>query len=225
MTIYVQLTDARSSFLSMVNNVLIRLREPQVTSVTQTAYSTLIGKFINDTKRQVEDAYNWNCLYASTTVTTISGTSLYTLTGLGTRFKFPTANNINGRNQLINVPIQTIINYQQLAPIYSGIPTYYAFKGVNQKDMNVEFYPTPDSAYTIKFTTFAPQSDLMLDSDIIFVDSDVVVAGAYSRAIAERGEDGGLASSEAAMIFKGFLSDLISLEAGRFVESESWVAT
>jgi len=37
----------------LVNDVLIRLRGNEVTSVTDTSYSKLICKFVNDAKRQV----------------------------------------------------------------------------------------------------------------------------------------------------------------------------
>ena len=41
------------TYLELVNDVLVRLRETTVSTVTQTAYSSLIGKFVNDGKRQV----------------------------------------------------------------------------------------------------------------------------------------------------------------------------
>ena len=42
-----------TTFLQAVNDVLARLREVQVASLTETTYATLIGKFVNDAKRQV----------------------------------------------------------------------------------------------------------------------------------------------------------------------------
>ena len=50
------------TYLEIVNSILVRLREPTVSTVGLDAYSTLIGKFVNDAKRQVEDAYAWNVL-------------------------------------------------------------------------------------------------------------------------------------------------------------------
>lgn len=50
------------TYLELVNDVLIRLREQTVSTVSLTTYSTLIGKFVNDAKRQIEDAYDWNAL-------------------------------------------------------------------------------------------------------------------------------------------------------------------
>ena len=46
------------TYLELVNDVLLRLREQTVTTVSLTNYSQLIGKFVNDSKRQIEDAYD-----------------------------------------------------------------------------------------------------------------------------------------------------------------------
>ena len=46
-----------TTYLQAVNDVLVRLREEQVSTVTETSYSSLIGKFVNDAKRQIEDSY------------------------------------------------------------------------------------------------------------------------------------------------------------------------
>ena len=40
-----------TTYLELVNDVLVRLREPQVLSVSQNTYSSLIGKLINDAKK------------------------------------------------------------------------------------------------------------------------------------------------------------------------------
>ena len=75
------------TYLELVNDVLVRLRESTVTTVGETAYSSLIGKFVNDAKRQIEDSYNWNCLGSVITVTTAANTSSYSLTGAGQKFR------------------------------------------------------------------------------------------------------------------------------------------
>ncbi len=62
------------TFLELVNDVLIRLREPTVTTVTLNSYSTLIGRFVNDAKRQIEDAFSWNVLGQTVTVSTVAAT-------------------------------------------------------------------------------------------------------------------------------------------------------
>jgi hypothetical protein len=75
------------NYIQLVNDVLIRLRETEVSSVNDNAYSKLIAKFVNDAKRNVEDAYNWNAL--SDTLTAVTATDIfnYVLVGSGQRFR------------------------------------------------------------------------------------------------------------------------------------------
>lgn len=75
------------TYLELINDVLIRLRETTVATNGATTYSTLIGKFVNDAKRQVEDAFSWNVLGQNITLTTVAATYSYSLTGAGQNFK------------------------------------------------------------------------------------------------------------------------------------------
>jgi hypothetical protein len=52
----------------------------------------------------------------------------------------------------------------------------------------------------------------------------LVVQSAYARALVERGEDGGLNSSEAYQLYKAMLADYIALESTRYPESQEFVA-
>lgn len=213
-----------ATYLTLVNDVLARLRESSVASVTSTAYSALIGKLINDAKRQVEDAWNWDALRTTISVNTASSTTNYTVTGSGLRQKDVTVNDSTSKGTLINVPRQWIINQQQLATVQSGAPSYYAWNGTDGTDSKVEIFPTPNGVYALKFNMYVPQVALSADADVLVVPYEAVVAGAYARALVERGEDGGLNSSEAYGLFKGILADQIALEATRYVENDCWVA-
>src|SRR5574343_140787 len=213
-----------ATYLTLVNDVLARLRESSVSTVTETAYSTLIGKFVNDAKRQVEDAWNWDALADTLTVTTSAGTSTYVVTGSGLRHKDPTVNDTTNKVQLSNVPIQWIIDQQQLSTIQNAGPSYFAWNGNNGTDSKMEFYPTPNATLTIKVNLYVPQDDLSADGDVILTPWRTVALGAYARALVERGEDGGLSSSEAYGLFKSSLSDEVALESSRFVEYGTWVA-
>ncbi|TXH51572.1 MAG: hypothetical protein E6Q97_18125 [Desulfurellales bacterium] len=212
------------TYLEAVNEILLRLRENQVSTVSETAYSQLIGKFCNDAKRQVEDAWNWDALSTTITLNTVAGTTNYVVTGSGIRQRDITVNDSSNQAMLRNVPIQWILNQQQLSTVQSGSPVYFAWNGTDGTDSNVEIYPTPDGAYSLKFNMVVPQVNLTADSDTITVPSEPVIMGAYARALAERGEDGGLASSEAYGLFKSILADYIALESNRFIENDVFVA-
>ena len=45
------------TYLTLVNNVLKRLRERTVSTVEETSYSTLIAMLVNDAKQEVEQAW------------------------------------------------------------------------------------------------------------------------------------------------------------------------
>ena len=51
-----------------------------------------------------------------------------------------------------------------------------------------------------------------------------VILGAYARALVERGEDGGLNSSEAYGLYRSSLADAIAIESSRYVEKDGWEA-
>ena len=58
------------TYLNVVNNVLRRMREEEVTSVSSSTYSKMVGDFVNDAKRSVEDAWDWSALRTTLTITT-----------------------------------------------------------------------------------------------------------------------------------------------------------
>jgi len=79
-------------------------------------------------------------------------------------------------------------------------------------------YPIPDGAYTILFDVIVPQAALSADGTSVKVLDYLVTQSAYARALIERGEDGGTASSEAYALFRGMLSDAIAMESTRYPE-------
>lgn len=213
------------TLLELVNDVLIRLREPVVSTYTETTYSTLIAKFVNDTKRQVEDAFSWNVLGQTINITTASGTYSYALTGAGQKFQVMDAINATSNIGLKNTTFVDMNRKQNFSTIMTGIPSEYIFDGVSTSyDTKVTLYPRPDGVYSLMFALSIPQAVLAADSTVILVPDVVVAQGAYARALVERGEDGGLSSSEAYAIFRGMLSDYIALEGSRYPENQEFVA-
>jgi hypothetical protein len=214
------------TYLELVNAVLIRLREPTVDTVALSSYSSLIGKFVNDAKRQVEDAYDWNILGQEKTITTTSGTYVYSLTGVGQKFRV-SSDPLNTTSNVVmqNISVADMRQKQNFTPIVTNIPAQYCFEGVDGNgDAQVQLYGRPDGVYTIKFFVTIPQATLTSDSTSILVPDVLVEQNAYARALVERGEDGGLSSSEAYNLYRSMLSDYISLEATRFPESQEFVS-
>jgi hypothetical protein len=213
------------TYLELINDVLVRLRETQVSSSNETTYSTLIGRFVNDAKRQIEDAYGWNVLGETVTITTTPGTYIYSMTGAGQKFQVQDALNVTANVGMSNISFAQMNRYQNLVPIVTGIPEYYSFDGVdNNGDTKVVLYARPDNVYTIPFSLTVPQAPLTSDSTLVKVPDVLVVQNAYARALVERGEDGGLNSSEAYQLYRSMLADYIALESTRYPEAQEFVA-
>lgn len=212
------------TFIQLINDVLIRLRETQVTTNAETAYSALIGRFVNDAKRQVEDSYHWNVLGQTFTVTTNSGQHSYPLTGVGQKFSVQDVLNTTSFVSMMNISTSEMTRYQNLGAPATGIPSFYAFDGTTGADANVLLYARPDGVYTIPFFLTVPQPPLAADGTSVLVPDFLVVQNAYARALVERGEDQGLNSSEAYQLYRGMLADSIALESTRFPETQEFIA-
>ena len=212
------------TFVDLVNDVLIRLRETTVQSVAETPYSTLIGRFVNDAKRQIEDAFSWNVLGRTVTITTTPGQYSYPLTGVGQKFSVMDVLNTTSLITMNNVSFVEMTRYQNLGAPVQGIPSYYAFDGSTGADANVLLYARPDGVYSIPFFLTVPQATLSADSTVVLVPDFLVVQNAYARALVERGEDAGLTSSEAYQLYRGMLADSIALEGTRYPENQEFIA-
>ena len=207
------------TYLELVNDVLVRLRETTVSTVSETTYSALIGKFVNDAKRQIEDAYNWNCLAQTITVTTTAGTSSYALTGAGQKFRVNDALNTTSLIGLRNIEFVDMNRKLNLGAPSQSIPSEFCFSGVDGSgDTKIDLFPVPSGAFTLLFDLTIPQAALTADGTSVKVLDYLVTQNAYSRALMERGEDGGTTTSDAYVLYKGMLSDAIALESTRYPE-------
>ena len=212
-----------ATYLDVVNNVLRRLREPTVTSVNDTDYSAMIGVLVNDAKREIEDANDWNALTDTLTAVTSPNVFNYVLVGSRTRFRV-----IDVLNDTQNFALQyaptTWMNKQYLiTTAQKSAPTYYNFNGVDTNgDTQVDLYPIPDAVYNLRFNLVIPQADLSADNDRVIVPDHLVALLAYSKAIAERGEDSGVQSSEAYQMYRLALADAVAIERNHYDEEVVW---
>jgi len=212
------------TYLELINDVLVRLREKEVTSVTADSYTKLIGKYVNDIKTQVENAYNWNALTNTITVPTVNNVYNYVLTGAGQQFKVMDVINDTDNVTMKYVDNKRMNDYFLEEPLQYGSPTDYNFNGTQDGDILVDVYPIPNKVCNLRFNFFIPQAKLSTASDVILVPGDVVALGAYAKAIVERGEDAGMQSSEAWQLYRSALADAISIESGQFPNELNWYA-
>jgi hypothetical protein len=212
-----------TTYLQLVNNVLTRLRETEVSSVSDTPYSSLIGVFVNDAKREIEDAHDWNVLTQTLIVPTVAETRNYTLTGSGQRFR-----TVDVLNDTQDVPMQAVptnwMNRQYfLGNVQSSAPIYYNYNGISGDDTQVDVWPRPDGVYSLRFELIIPQADLTANADALLVPHHLVQMLAYAKAVGERGEDGGTSFSEIYQQYRLALADAVAIERNRYDEETTWV--
>ena len=211
------------TYLELVNNVLKRLRERTVATVDETTYSTLIGVLVNDAKSEVENAWNWSALRQTLTLTTTSGVFNYELNGTGNNFSVMDVVNENG-NFFMEYRTQHDFNqfYLNQTPA-TGSPRYYNFNGVSADgDTLVDLYPKPDTIYTVYFNIIQRTADLSAGTDKLTVPALPVQLLAYAKAVEERGEDGGVASTSAYATAQRVLNDAIAQDSQRHTEELEW---
>jgi hypothetical protein len=219
---------ALATYLSLVNDVLVRMREPAVSTVNENTVSALVGKFVNDAKREAADSYDWDAFNTAVTIATIANQyDGYSITGAGVRFKVMDV--INTSKQYILDPMDhATLDVQAFgtANPQKTTPFNYIFGGVDSNgDAMVKFWPIPDAAYNIRFSLVVPENDMVGDSDTTKLPKEPIVLNALARALVERGEDGGLSSSECYALAKKSLGDLIALELARSPENDAWYPT
>jgi hypothetical protein len=213
------------NYIQLVNSVLRRLRETEVSSVADNAYSKLIGEFVNDAKRQAEDAYPWNALSETLTASTAADIFNYVLVGSGQRFRVIDVLNDTSNTIVQNATTRWMDEQFLLTSVQKGSPAYYNFNGTNSNgDTQVDLFPIPNGVYEIRFNVIKPQVALSADADTLLIPSEPVIFNATARAMAERGEDGGIASGEMYAIYKQSLADAIAIESGRYIEESAWMA-
>ena len=217
---------ALPTFLSLVNDVLVRLREPTVSTVAENTLSTLVGKFVNDAKRECSDAYDWDAFNTAITITTTASQYTgYSLTGAGTRFRVINVLDITDYGSLLPSTVNEIERrvFSTASP-QNADPSEYAFKGVDSNgDSQVMLWPIPVKTSSIRFSLVVPETDMSADADTTKLAKEPIVLGALARALVERGEDGGLSSSECYALAKKALADVIAIELARSPENDAWI--
>lgn len=211
------------TYLDLVNNILRRLRERTVTSIDETAYSTLIGVFINDAKYEIENAWNWSALRKTLTVTTVADTFNYELNGTQNR-----ATVLDALNDTENVFLQYKTAHEMNDLFLNSTPekaspNYYSFNGISDDgDTLVDLYPIPNGVYTLRFNVVERTADLDAGDEKLLIPAQPVQMLAYAKAIEERGEDGGVNAGSAYITAQRMLNDAIAFDAAKHPEETLW---
>jgi hypothetical protein len=222
--------------LTLVNNVLERLREDTVTSVSDNVYSKLIARFINDAKADLEDInYEWSVYVTEIDFTILadSSTTTYTATGTNERSwlmrdfhddRVPAAYDItaNEVGQLMDAPHKVLKRQQQLDNNTSRTAIYpkaFAIKnnatGSGFELEIIDPVGTGETARSWRSYWYVPQDDLAIDgtddaTSILLPNRPIEMRAIY-YALNERGEEmgepGGVAEGRAGVALSAALEN------------------
>jgi len=215
------------TYLELVNAVMRRLRESEVSTVQGTgnsnSYARLIGDFVNEAKSQVEVAWDWSALRSTLTLTTTPNVFNYELNGTQNNFKV-----LDVWNDSDDIEMQyksaSWFNREFLtATPQTGTPMFYNFNGVSaDRDTQVDIYPIPDAVYDLRFNITQRNLPFSEDTDTTVLPTRPIILLATAMAIEERGEDGGQQSMNAYAASQSALSDEIAMDAARHPEDTIW---
>tara|TARA_R100001369_G_scaffold84890_1_gene118081 strand:- start:4 stop:675 length:672 start_codon:yes stop_codon:yes gene_type:complete len=218
------------TYRELINQVLIRLREDTITSDwsgnindsgTISAYHKVIGSLVNDSKRHVEERHDWLNLRETKDINTVAGTKNYNLSS-GQEIKIlDVINHTTGLH--LNQVSRVYINSVKYPTDDTGEPLYYAFNGSDaSNNLKIDLSPVPTEVHTLSFDIIKHQDALQAAATVLKVPSQPVILGAWARAIAERGEDGGTQSSLMAQESSEALKQAIMLDSGNTRYETDW---
>ena len=202
------------TYLDLINGVLRRLREDEVAAVDSTAYSAMIGDFVNDAKEVVEKAWDWTHLREIITVNTVASTNEYTWTGKGNPVEVIGAYN-DTANTVLNYASQDYFDRRKyIQGTEEGSVSEFTFRKIDSNGNTViEVWPTPNDVQVLRFNAKVEQPRLTALADKILVPWAPVLHLALAMAARERGETGGTSTAEYFSLADRYLSDAIASDA------------
>lgn len=213
-----------ATFLDCINGVLRRIRETEAITPTDTAYVKLIGDFVNEAKREVEDAWNWSVLRTTKTITTVGSTQNYEIPATNPRSRLLVVYIPSLKRDLKQATQDQMHEWNNLQGSVNGDPQYFSIGNSTSSTgvITLDLWPIPSSVLTVKVDCVVPQADLSAGTDVVYIPSELVIQGAYLRAINERGEDGGRLSEQQADLYRKAVASYISIEAERYGDETVW---
>ncbi len=198
--------------LTVVNNILERLREDTVSSVNETAYSKLIARFCNDAKNDIEDLnHTWSHYITEVDVSILSdGTRSYALSTTNENSflmrnwkneKLPQAYDVTAgeKGQLVEIPRKEIDRIRHTTNNIEDTETRpYIFsieRDTSNRYWNLVLLWGSQEARSWKTYWYIPQDDMALDgtddATQFTLPARPIEMKAYYYALNERGEEMG----------------------------------
>lgn len=220
-----------ATFRSVLNEVLRVLSEDEIVpSATEldSTYHKLVASFVNQIKREIEDAHNWSVLWTDLQVSIFGETDTSELTGANDRSRLiriqqsdsfdlvPLVFDITSPSetrQLIEIDYSELV-YRRRAnnETVNGAPVYFCTKTGSDGVPDIIVYPKPLNTRVLSVTMAIPQDDIAddeLDTNILISKSPLVI-GSLWYALFERGEELGVSGLYTEQRYRTSLDDAIS---------------
>jgi hypothetical protein len=178
--------------LTIVNNVLRRLREDTVSSVADSAYAKLIATFVNDGIDEVVSAFQWTALEHTINVAIASGTRVYDLSAtvaqggnvdnsdsptnersmlLWDRYNraqawiFDSSSDTQYNNRMYYIPPEELEELYQLDRDQAQEDAFYFTLTMNSDGdgYSMTVWPEPNATRHVRIRFWTPQDDLAVD--------------------------------------------------------------
>jgi hypothetical protein len=177
--------------LDVVNEVLIRLREPAVATVAVSDYTRLLAVYVADFDRKVGSAWKWTTTRRSISITTEPGVVSYELPNT-TMLTIPRfAFNKTRKGTVKVIPFDELTKRYQAGTAPTGSVSGYGYNGVNPLTDNlmVDVWPIPSAVEELTFQVAGGYPRPLTDEDPIMVPPHVVSLGVTAKALLERGDE------------------------------------
>ena len=212
------------TYLNLVNNVLRRLREEEVNTVNENSFSTMVGDFVNDAKRIVEDATDWSGLRRTIQVETDPDIHGYILGGTQNRGRVLDVVNMTSKFFMEYKTAHEMNHLFLVDEPDVSTPRFFSYNGSDDTsgDTKIDLYPIPDGIYDLHFNMVVPQEDLTTDDQLLKIPAHPIIHLAVALLARERGETGGTSAAEYFQIANKYLSDAVAMDASKHPEEMVW---
>ena len=232
------------TYLDLINQVLIRLREEtiQAAQVDSNPYYRVLGALVNDAKDKVEDSWQWNALRDTDYIPLVpNDNGLYTLEDSASNnyvikriASYPNTSTVDfdsGSERLYlrwrNVS-QMRQRYQHPDAVPQDRPTDFSIAGQDSNgNIQIQVFPkapgmAPNVEYWLEVDHTKKQAPLSAATDVIKVPPLPVYSYATALASRERGEIGGTSTAEWFQIADRYLSDAIAYDSALYADEMDW---
>lgn len=211
------------NYIDIINSVLRRMRERQVTSLYENQQSSVVAELVNDAKRYVENAHDWTALRQNIIVTTADGIGSYSLLGTGNRATIIDVRETSVGSIIRQVPAAWVRRKEVISDLVTSRPSYWSSDGVDASgDAKIKFWPTPNDTYTMDIFAVVRTPELSAEGDEVTIPVQPILLMATAMAIQERGGADSIETQSAYTLAQKSLGEHVMLDAALNPEEQIW---